>query len=218
MGYKPKTLAFDVEYNPLSGVVYQIGAAKFGESGEIEVFDAITPQMLRECCEEKVRQRFFESDSNVLVGSFPILLREFLDFARDVDFFLSWSCIDGIVLAREAERHCLDVEKEDFSGFFDRFVDLQKIYERRKVKGGFHLKNALNVLGVEAVGTRHVASSDAYNTLRLAQKLVKDGKAYSASLYGNKLWDYLRLPFDQWLYTEETGSVSEMSQGSLDIA
>lgn len=214
---KSKILGLDVEYNSMSGVVYQLGAAKLGECGEIEIFDAITPQMLFECCEEKVRLRFFDA-SSILIGSFPIILHSFLDFARDADFILSWGCVDGIILSREAGRKCIDLEKEEFSSFFDKFVNLQEIYMKRKAKGGYHLGNALDVLGIESVGIRHVASSDAYNTLRLAQKMVKNNKAYRATSYGNKLWGYLNLPFDKWLYKEETESVSGFCLEGVNIA
>ena len=203
-----KILSVDVEYNSQTGSVYQIGAAKYGNLGEIEIFDAITPVMLHDCCEMKGKKRFADTSSNILVGSFPIILQAFLDFAKDSDFILSWGCIDGIILARESERLCLDLEKEVFSTYFDRFVNLQGIYMKRMAKGGNHLIDALRVYGIEFFGSPHVASFDAYNTLLMAKKMIKNDKAYLSTLYGNILWGQICLPYSEWLYSEDLVSVS----------
>ena len=201
-------LAFDVEFNSLTGSVFQIGAAKFRADGEIEIFNAITPSMLISCSEKKVKQRFNGSKSNTILGSFPAILRAFLEFAENSNFILSWGCVDGVVLTKEAERMCLNLEKEVFTTFFDKFVDLQRVYMKRMKRGGNHLIDALNVFGIEFVGTPHDAATDAFNTLLVANKMVRNEKAYLSSAYGNSLWSYLSLPYDEWLYSDDKSSIA----------
>lgn len=201
-------LSLDVEYNSNSGVVYQIGAVKMGKDGKYCFFNSIIPELLQECCVEKVTHRFCYALKNSIVGSFPIVMQSLLDFSRDVDFVLTWGCDDGVVLAREVNRKSLSLEKEMLVPLFDKFANLQSVFSRIYPKTGTKLGDVIKNYGLSFVGFPHDALSDSINTYLIAEKIKIREEACLASLYGVGLVDYLGIPVDEkWIYEEEFSSI-----------
>lgn len=201
-------LSLDVEYNSNTGVVYQIGAVKMGKDGKYCFFNSIIPELLQECCAEKVTHRFCYALKNSIVGSFPIVMQSLLDFSRDVDFVLTWGCDDGVVLAREVNRKNLSLEKEMLLPLFNKFVNLQSIFSRINPKSGTKLADVIKNYGLSFVGFPHDALSDSINTYLIAEKIKIREEVCLASLYGVGLVDYLGIPVDdKWTDLEDSSSI-----------
>lgn len=208
-------LALDLEYNSLKGVVYQIGATKIGPGG-CQYFNGLIPELLLECSAEKVNQRFCNSQENTLVGSYPIVLEAFREFSDGAQFIFTWGCDDGHILAKEAKRKCLDLEKQNLSEMFGKLVNLQAIFAASYPRSGKKLINAVERVGLNFVGKPHDAVTDATNTLYLAEKIVTTSEMCLSASYGEGLLDLLGLPVDEkWTEVDDTSSIMSFCPRSL---
>lgn len=208
-------LALDLEYNSFNGVVYQIGAAKIGP-GSCQYFNGLIPELLLECSAEKVNRRFCNSQENTLVGSYPIVLEAFREFSVGAQFIFTWGCDDGYVLAREANKKCLNIEKQHLPEMLGKFVNLQAIFAAIYPRSEKKLLNAVERVGLNFVGKPHDAVTDATNTLYLAEKIVTTSEMCLSTSYGEGLLDLLGLPVDEkWTEVDDTSSIMSFCPRSL---
>jgi inhibitor of KinA sporulation pathway (predicted exonuclease) len=100
---------------------------------------------------------------------FNVVFQDFLEWAGDDSFFITWGVSDKHFFQNEFDIHGIK------SDILEKFVDVQAaVSENLHLKNILKLKDAVNFLGLSFSGKQHSAYDDAYNTSSIFCKMMSE--------------------------------------------
>ncbi|MCR4755387.1 MAG: exonuclease domain-containing protein [Lachnospiraceae bacterium] len=175
-------IIFDLEWNQAShgeedrveGLpfeIVEIGAVKLNESRDMvsEFSKLIKPQVYKEMHFITSRLVHLQMDELQKGDTFPVVMKEFLDWCGDDCLFCTWGALDLL----ELQRNMAYYKMEPLSDSPIKFYDIQKLFSLAYEDGKSRkaLEDAIDMMNIRKDIPFHRAFSDAYYTAKVFDKI-----------------------------------------------